>query len=411
MDGDYFTGGSVSWDKNRKAYRGTVSYYEGGKRKQKAKLFREAGKSKKMAQELCDAWKADLNSKARRVPPEELVKPKTLKTVGERVEEYMRYLEELVSRGDMELSTFTARQSTARLYILSCDIASKRYEGLTRDDIVAWEDYLHSERGIANSTIGIPHSLLKRIYNHDLERGQIDASPFQFLKAPKAEKRYVNAATPESFRRLNEALSLRWKREPGSSDVLCYYLAIYTGMRGQEICGLRWADIHEPQGVIEVRRAVARNDGKPYIKGPKTPESERIIPIIPALYPLLETRRQFVCLQEGVQEVDESWYVVGEADKFRSPQNVASHFARFCRNNNITGSEGRYLTLHGLRDTFATIAVQGKAIDIKSLSALLGHTNTQMTLSRYVGIGDEGIRREGMAQIGKAFERILASDV
>lgn len=407
---EFFTGGSVTWDKARKAYRGTLNYYEDGKRKQKAKLFREAGKSKKQAQSLCDEWKAGLNSKARLITPTELVKPRSLKTVGERVEEYFNTLEEMESRNEIQRSTITNKRQSANLYILPYDIAKKSYQKLTKDDIVEWEKFLHEEKGISNSTLGIPHSLLRRIYNYDMEHGQIEDTPFRFLRAPKAEKRYVNYAQQDTFRKLDECLKIRWSENPGDADVLCYYLALYTGMRGQEVCGLRWMDVYDVQGVFNIRNVIARNGNNPYAKEPKTKESERIIPMLPALVPLLDDRRKRVCLEEGVEEPEDSWYVTGKRDKFKNPQYVTGNFGRFCRRNKIIGSEGRYLTMHGLRDTLATIAVQDKSIDIKSLSAILGHTNTQMTLTRYVGLGDEGIRKAGMTQIGNAMDRIIKSD-
>lgn len=415
MAGEYFTGNAVVWNAQRSVWQGFLSYKDAqGRRKQKSKTFPECGHSpksgKRQAQALFQEWKEELNRKALAVSPQELVKPKSMKTVGERVNEYFKTLEEMVSRGELQQSTLTAKQQSANLYILPNDIATKPYQALSKDDIVEWERRLHEERGIANSTIGVAHSILRRIYNYDLERGQVEETPFRFLRSPKAEKRNVNYATQDAVRKLDTVLGIRWQENPGDADILCYYLALYTGMRGQEVCGLRWKDIYEPQGVITVRCAIARNGGEPYAKEPKTKESERIIPIMPALLPLLEDRRKRVCLEERVDEPKGDWYVVGVRDRFKNPQNVTGNFGRFCRRNNILGSEGEYLKFHGLRDTFATVAVQGKAIDIKTLSALLGHTNTQMTLSRYVGLGDDGIRRQGMEQIGNAFERILDSD-
>ena len=76
----------------------------------------------------------------------------------------------------------------------------------------------------------------------------------------------------------------------------------------------------------------------------------------------------------------------------------------------MIGSEGRYLTLHGLRDTLATVGVQERTIDIKSLSAILGHSNTAMTLNTYAGFGDNAMREAGMRGIGDALRRKVESD-
>lgn len=71
-----------------------------------------------------------------------------------------------------------------------------------------WEKRLR-DRGISNSTIGTPYSLLRRIYNFYIENDCIDDIPFRFMEAPKAEKRNVNYAMDETLRRLDLTLRKR----------------------------------------------------------------------------------------------------------------------------------------------------------------------------------------------------------
>lgn len=407
MAKDFFRGKEVVWRESRQQWQGILTYYdEQGKRHQKTKLF---GSKKRAAQEAFQEWKDKLNRQARQITPKELVQEPTQKSVGDRVREYLVYLESEVAIGRMEQSTLTAKNQSANLYILPEPISDIPYEKLSKDEILAWEKGLR-DRGIANSTIGNPYSLLRRIYNYDIENGKIDDTPFRFLKSPKAEKRNVNYATDETLRKLHLVLSKRWKEFKGDPDILCYYLALYTGMRGEEICGLAWKDVHLPQRIIEVTQAVGRNGGNPYLKVPKNPTSFRKIPIIDDLVSLLEDRKRFVCFDYDVDEPEPNWFVVGEAGQFKNPAYVTSNFGRFCRRNKIIGSEGRYLTMHGLRDTLATIGVQEKTIDIKSLSAILGHSNVAMTLNTYAGFGDDAMRAAGMRGIGEAMKRKVESD-
>lgn len=41
-----------------------------------------------------------------------------------------------------------------------------------------------------------------------------------------------------------------------------YYIELSTGLRRGELSGLKWADIDWKNGIIKVRRQVARIDGK-----------------------------------------------------------------------------------------------------------------------------------------------------
>ena len=404
---DFYRGTSVTWRDNAKKYQGILFWYdENGKRHQKTKLFTA---KKRESQEQFEEWKHELNRKARLTNPVELVQEPNRKSVGERVREYLKYLETEVAAGHMEQSTLTAKAQNAGLYLLKEPIADIPYSKLSKRDIEKWEDGLRA-RGIANSTMTNSYSLLRRIYNFDIEHGRIEDTPFRFLKSPKANKREKAFATDESLRRLTEALEKRWNKEHGDVHALCYYLALYTGMRGQEICGLRWRDVYFAQNKIIIRNVIARNGNEPYAKGPKTENSERTIPIMSELRPKLEEWCDKVCWMNGrIEEPEPSWYVVGDKDKFRRPQWVTQNFGRFCRRNNVKASDGTYLTMHGLRHTFATVAVQSKAIDVKTLASILGDT-VSMVLDTYTGVGDDDLKYQGMQEIGKAFKQRTERD-
>ena len=47
-----------------------------------------------------------------------------------------------------------------------------------------------------------------------------------------------------------------------------------------------------------------------------------------------------------------------------------------------------HITVHGLRHTYATLAVQG-GMSVKQLQAQLGHSDVQTTLNIYTSITDE----------------------
>lgn len=401
-----FYRGDIYWRDNKKKYQGILFWYdEDGKRHQKTKLFTA---KKRESKELFEDWKNSLNRKARLVSPQELVQEPSKKTVGERVREYLKYLEGEVANGNYEQSTLTAKWDSARLYIFKEPIANVPYEKLSKDEILAWEDGLR-QRGISNGTIGIPYSLIRRVYNFDIEHGKIEDTPFRFIKSPKAGVREKAYATDASIRRLHDALKLRWDKEHGDVHAMCYYLALYTGMRGQEICGLRWMDVYFPQRVIVMRNVIARNGMEPYQKGPKSKNSERRIPIMAELYPILQEWYRRVCWMNQVEEPEPNWFVVGDRDKFRKPQWVTQNFGRFCRRNKVYANDGTFLTMHGLRHTFATVAVQSKAIDIKTLASIFGDTVKTM-MEVYVGVGDDDLKYQGMEEIGKAFKQRIEGD-
>lgn len=401
--------GNIYWRENKKKWQGILFYTDSnGKRHQKTKLFNSKKRESKTAFEL---WKMELNKDGVEASEEERSanhkKAISKMTVGERVAEYLDYFECEVAMGNKQKSTLIKKRQQASLYIYPENLSRVRYVSVTKEDILKWEMGLKN-RGLSNSTISNPFAILRCTYGFDLEHGRIKETPFRFLKSPKQSPKGINYATDKALRQLNEAIEERWNKQKGDSIILCYCLALYTGMRCQEICGLTWKDIHFDKGYIEVTQAIGRDDGKGYVKPPKTKRSRRIIPIVGALVEKLKERKEHVCSECGVKEPGQNWFVTGDKDRFKKPSSVSNTFSKFVRRRGIVGSEGRYLTLHGLRDTIATIAVQEKSVDIKTLSALMGHSQTSTTLNKYAGYGDETMRELGMKQIEIAMIRKMS---
>lgn len=151
------------------------------------------------------------------------------------------------------------------------------------------------------------------------------------------------------------------------------YLCLFTGLRLGEICSLKWADIDQERGLLHVSRTVQRIESK---EGPtkttllETPPksifSKREIPISDTLLTLLTKFRQ-----EGQE------YVLRD-NKPMEPRTYQNHFKKY-----LEGIHAPNYNFHILRHTFATNCIDS-GMDVKSLSEILGHSNVQITLNRYV---------------------------
>lgn len=170
-------------------------------------------------------------------------------------------------------------------------------------------------------------------------------------------------------------------------------LLLRTGLRCGEGLGLRLDDVDLERRELHVRRTVGRisapgQGSAPICVGePKTRQSRRTLPLDEATASLL--RRAIADREALVERSRDAWRV---------------HPSRWCdegylfltRNGGLLDArDARRLlleieriaelppvTLHGLRHTFATRWVEN-GLDIKSLSELLGHADTQMTLNTY----------------------------
>lgn len=154
-------------------------------------------------------------------------------------------------------------------------------------------------------------------------------------------------------------------------------LSLYTGIRIGELCALQWEDVNLTNSTLKVRKTMQRiketNIGAAYktkivITEPKSECSIRDIPFPPFI---TEMAHQFA-------GVPKAFILTGDRNKFVEPRTMQNRFKTYVKESGI--SDANY---HALRHTFATRCVE-VGFEIKSLSEVLGHSNVNITLNRYV---------------------------
>jgi len=170
-------------------------------------------------------------------------------------------------------------------------------------------------------------------------------------------------------------------------EIDCFKMAVllcfYTGLRLGELCALKWEDIDFERKLIRINRTVQRL----YVEGhktktillettPKSAYSRREIPLSNViLKQLCKLRRD-----------TDTGYVFG-GKKPMEPRTLQYHFKKLLQEAGLPEKN-----FHILRHTFATNCIEG-GTDVKSLSELLGHSEVQITLNRYVHPSMETKRR------------------
>lgn len=115
-----------------------------------------------------------------------------------------------------------------------CPVIGKlQISEVTLDDL---KDVLAARAGRARSTQAKTVQTIRKIFSAAYEAGMIPRDPSARLQASgrKPEKR--RALTPEQQQTLLETVR-------GLSVELFVKLGLYTGLRREEICGLRWEDV------------------------------------------------------------------------------------------------------------------------------------------------------------------------
>lgn len=154
-------------------------------------------------------------------------------------------------------------------------------------------------------------------------------------------------------------------------------LCLYTGIRIGELCAIQYEDICVDEKTIKITKTMQRlqnfsEDSKKKtsitITPPKSPSSQREIPIPDFLMDIIL----------GFEFSDKSYILTGRSDKYIEPRTLEYRFKSCLKKCGLVDCK-----FHQLRHRFATQCIE-LGFDIKSLSEIMGHSNVNITLNRYV---------------------------
>lgn len=218
----------------------------------------------------------------------------------------------------------------------------------------------------ARNTVDNMKVTLKRIFDSAVQDKLMDMNPV-------ADKRIRNTAprskktTCLSVEQVTEILNnLQNLQTLQQQTIIALYL--FTGVRREELLGLKWEDVNFSKSTIHVERAVVYYKGTS-IKDPKTPESIRDIPLCSELLDLLmnhERKTGYIISADGTAPLPLRAYEK-EMEKIR-------------KQINLYGAHSREF-----RRTFATLEIAA-GVPIPVIQAKMGHTKATQTLNSYAKV-------------------------
>lgn len=275
-------------------------------------------------------------------------------------------------------------------------IGKKLFVGLSKVEVQDFVNEL-AKKGYKPSTSRTIFAILSKTYKDAFKRDEVLRDPTKGIALPRDIKGQINYLGIGGRRKFLALMT------ESCNFYLPTMIAYYTGMRAGEICALQWKDINLATRTIRITKTAKdyRTDSGRHeveISNPKTPKSARTIPIIDELGEILTDQAK-----RAKPQVND--YVV----EWRNPRLLCASFQKWATRNEVIGEAGKPITMHGLRHTFATLGVQS-GMDIKSLSSILGHSSTSMTLDTYAS-DDEQAKRFAMSTLSSFFANEIGSDL
>lgn len=228
--------------------------------------------------------------------------------------------------------------------------------------------------GLRPRTVGHVHRLLHRVLSHAVKWGVILNNPATSADPPPVPRSEVAILSAEQINSVLDAL-----RERAIYPIVL--LAIATGMRRGELCGLRWKDVDIDGKKVRVEQSIEQTNEGLRPKAPKTKAGHRTISIPPSVATALQSHRrsqQEQCIAFGAGRLPDDAPVFARLDGGPfPPDSLSQEWARLVRKLKLPR-----VTFHALRHTHASQLVAG-GLDIVTVSRRLGHGNPAITPSVY----------------------------
>lgn len=297
------------------------------------------------------------------------------------------------------LSTFDNYAQTIKKHIVE-PLGDKLMCDVTRDDILA---AVRRSAVLSESTYGAVQMFYKSIFGEAVKNGIISENPALVLpaKGGKAPTKARKSLTDEEVQILLNAV----KGLPPYTFIL---LALYTGLRREEILALRWdsVDLDSKTPSLTVREAWHVHKNRPYItERLKSRAAYRTVPIPSELAQYLKEKENtanseyVVCNRNGGllsgSQYSRLWkYVTTRSTKPREYTRIAPDGTktkhrvvptlgeRAAHNSHVIYSIDFRVTPHMLRHTYITNLIYA-GVDPKTVQYLAGHENSKITMDIY----------------------------
>ena len=217
--------------------------------------------------------------------------------------------------------------------------------------------------GLSASYIRGIHTMLHTCLQAAVREKLLQYNPVDDCKPPKVVRKEMKTLEPEQVQAYLKAADAR-------GLLPMFFLELTTGMRKSELVALQWTDVDWKEQTISVNKQAYVMDGKLTAVPPKTVNSVRKIALSDETMAMLRTQR--VNFPES-----DCIFPSPLTGEMYHPDSVVNLHKKILKEAGL-----EHIRFHDLRYTFATLALQN-GVDVKTVSAMLGHSNAGFTLATY----------------------------
>ena len=240
-------------------------------------------------------------------------------------------------------------------------------------------------KGLSDSMVRGLHAACRSALEKAVQEELIRTNPAVGCKLPPKRGREMQVLGREELQRF-----LIQAQAEGYFEL--FLLDLCTGLRRGELLALQWDDLDFKTGALTVNKQVYEVKGQLQVSVPKTRASIRRLVLPPGV---VEVLRQYQ------KTVDSRWMFPSpvKEDMPMTPGAVRRRLQII-----LERAGCKRIRFHDLRHTFATLSLES-GMDVKTLSAMLGHVSAVTTLDIYTHITGD-MQRAAAASIDRSIGKM-----
>ena len=239
------------------------------------------------------------------------------------------------------------------------------------------------KQGYSYSTIKKAYEAANSCYRYFRVENKLSYNPFEGIVLPSSNEKDISNI--RFFDKEEREKIITEARRTYKNGVRVYkygdafILLMYSGMRVGELCALKWEDVDFKNRTITISKnaiVLGHNEGSIMTQySTKTKSGNRIIPMSEKAYGALVNLEK---LSSGKEYI-----MTSRRNNRIRPNNLTVRFKNLLKSIGIEPCG-----VHSLRHTFASMLFKN-GCDIKTVSDILGHSNTKITENIYVHLTQE----------------------
>jgi integrase len=251
-------------------------------------------------------------------------------------------------------------------------------------DIQRWLKGLHTDKGLAWTTVSKIRTVIVRVFKAGILHGRVKKNPCEAVETRSTTDYRAITVTPQQIRVILRTLSSPLHR-------ILVLTCAATALRSSELLALRWADLRFEEGRIRVSKRWSRGkDGATKTKG-----SDGFVPLHKRLARHLKCWRSRTSYGRDKDFVFPSLKIGGKVP-LSAGVFVADHLRKAAKAAGVQVPDGHRFGLHNLRHSLSNWMVNKGKVEPKTVQGILRHSRIQTTLDLYTQQdGDETREAQG----------------